>query len=91
MSTGDVRPRCAFPVEKCLDTHIGDYGLKPMRTAEVLHKAPTKASPIYSLRNACMGSTDAARRAGTRAANEEQAKSKMRVPLITDTSSGFTL
>jgi hypothetical protein len=59
-----------------------------MMTADVLPKAATKASPVYSLRNACMGSTEAARRAGASAAKEEQAKSKMSVQVITATSNG---
>jgi hypothetical protein len=45
---------------------------------------------FYSVLSACMGSTDAARRAGSQAANDEQMKSKMIVPTMTRASSGFT-
>ncbi len=47
--------------------------------------------PVYSLRNACMGWTAAARRAGKKDARDEQAKSRMSALIITETSSGFTL
>jgi len=44
----------------------------------------------YSLRNARIGSTEAARRAGINAANNEHRNSTMSALVITDTSSGFT-
>lgn len=55
-----------------------------------LASEPPITDLFYSFLSACIGSTDAARRAGSHAAIDEQMKSKMIVPLMTRESSGFT-
>src|SRR6266567_6919619 len=67
-------------------------GLPPGGTGEgILLGGSCAASKSHSSRRTRIGSTDAARRAGSHAANGEQASRTATAPLIATPSNGFTL